>query len=150
MDRIYLKPKAVIYFFLVLGLAIIILTRNIPGIITGLVFSSLSLYNIFFIKDRIIVEIYQDYLIIMDNYDPLMCYKVSYDDIETYTQKAVNSTSVYVFHLRSGEVLEVPSANGRIYQRLRKMIPEKDQFTKWKNDLDQRNKARKAQKNKGQ
>jgi len=151
--KIYLKPKFAIYLFLIIGIMIIILTHNLLGILAGAFFCVLSFYNIFMVKDQVILKMYDDYIILYDAYDQTMCYKIFYDDIETYTAQAINSTSIYVLTLKSGDSLEIPTANTKVFKRLQKIIPERDKFTRWKNEVENRSKAHKkqkqAQKNKG-
>lgn len=151
--KIYLKPKFTIYLFLIIGIMIIVLTHNLPGILAGMFFCVLALYNIFMVKDRVILDMYQDYIVLYDAYDQTMCYKIFYDDIETYTAQAINSTSIYVLNLKSGDSLEIPTANTKVFKQFQKVIPEKDKFTRWKKEVENRSKAHKkqkrAQKNKG-
>ncbi|MEG0423542.1 MAG: hypothetical protein RSA96_01635 [Erysipelotrichaceae bacterium] len=80
VDKINSKPYAFIVVFLLMGTYMIITKYYFLGILIVAVF----LYNLFFIKNRVNTEFYDDYVVFYNENDKEECFILFYDEIREW------------------------------------------------------------------
>lgn len=139
-----LKPKKTALLFVVCAIALIIYAPGIKTIFFGIVISIVPVINLFFIKDRVLLEIYDGFFVVYDEKDQQSGRKVAWDEVVEYSfvNEGQNST---VFKIAAGnEFMAVPTTDAGVLADFRKRIPNQESMTKNKIERDARRKERKA------
>lgn len=120
------KPKLAIIICFGLGF-LFIATLNIAMVLLGAFVVGLSWFVNYSIKDRKVVDIYSDNLVIFDN-EQLLARKVVFEDIKEWTCKhGVSSADALMLVLEDGEeIYKNTFSVGKIYKKLNKLIPKKE------------------------
>ena len=139
-----LKLKNYLRYFIMIavGLAIMLFMHNIPGIILGVIFIGFPLANILLIKDRPIVELNDEVVIVRDVFSTSI-YRFRWEDVEAYgserNTRGVESTTVSL--VGNFDVM-IPSSSASLLSEFHKRIPEKEKMTLWKKQMEERKKKR--------
>ena len=128
--------------FIIIGTLLIIFMKNIAGLILGIIFIGFPLANIFLIKDRPIVEINDEIIVVRDVFSTAI-YLFKWEDVLSYgverNNRGVESTNIV---LEGNVPIMIPSAAASLQDQFRKRIPEKEQLTLWKQQMEARKKKR--------
>ena len=134
------KPQLLI----VLAFGIVLLfSRNTGLMILGGIFSAIPLFILFFIKDRKIIDIHENEVVVYDIRDSEQCYCIPFTDIDSYSMETYESRSIFVIHTVSGYQVQVHSGSSKIIKEFKAIMPDNEKFTKWKTEFDKRNSDRK-------
>lgn len=131
--RLTLRPTLVLSLMAVLG-TVLIITGFIQGTINwglvafGVYVLGMVIFPIITVKDRIICDLYDDFLIIYDKKENTKGFKVTFAEIKTWQYKTgVALGDSLIINLEDGESFALESFKARkVIAMLFKRIPDKE------------------------
>lgn len=131
--RLTLRPTLVLSIMVVLGSLLIIAGVTQGAINWGLIafgvyVLGIVIFPIITVKNRIVCDLYDDFLIIYDKKDNTKGFKVTFDEIKTWQYKTgVALGDSLIINLEDGESFALESFKARkVIAMLFKRIPEKE------------------------
>ena len=131
--RLTLRPTLILSFMVVLGSLLVIAGVTQGAINWGLVafgvyVLGMVIFPVITVKNRIVCDLYDDFLIIYDKKDNTKGFKVSFDEIKTWQYKTgVALGDSLIINLEDGESFALESFKARkVIAMLFKKIPEKE------------------------
>lgn len=131
--RLTLRPTLVLSIMVVLGSLLIIAGVTQGAINWGLIafgvyVLGIVIFPIITVKNRIVCDLYDDFLIIYDKKDNTKGFKVTFDEIRTWQYKTgVALGDSLIINLEDGESFALESFKARkVIAMLFKRIPEKE------------------------
>lgn len=122
-EKISLKPVARIILRGVIGIALCFL-RTRMTIIAGIFFLVIAVAGYFLIKDKPVMDIYDDAVVVYDEKDDTKACKIIYEDLNMWSVDSTNN-KVY-FTLQDDSVISVNNSRYlKAYDTLIKLIPDK-------------------------
>lgn len=145
-EQFTLKPNRTIYCYLVVIFGFMLFRPQPVVLIGGAFFLALPLINIFLIRNKPILDIYQNYFVVHDIKDSEIGYKIPWEAVEEYSFQAESyHAQVFVIRLKNGNSFAIPSSQYAIGRAFQKRIPEKERFKKNQLDREARQQKRKAE-----
>lgn len=132
--RLTLRPTLVLSFMAILG-ALLIITGFTQGssinwglIVFGAYVLGMVIFPVITVKNRVVCDLYDDFLIIYDKKDNTKGFKVSFEEIKTWQYKTgVALGDSLIINLEDGESFALESFKARkVIALLFKRIPEKE------------------------
>jgi len=131
--RLTLRPTLVLSLMAVLGIVLII-TGIIQGainwglVVFGVYVLGMVIFPVITVKNRIICDLYDDFLIIYDKKENTKGFKVSFDEIKTWQYKTgVALGDSLIINLEDGDSFALESFKARkVIAMLFKRIPDKE------------------------
>ncbi|KAF0224579.1 MAG: hypothetical protein FD133_1537 [Erysipelotrichaceae bacterium] len=131
--RLTLRPTLVLSIMVVLGSLLIIAGVTQGAINWGLIafgvyVLSMVIFPVITVKNRIVCDLYDDFLIIYDKKDNTKGFKVTFDEIKTWQYKTgVALGDSLIINLEDGDSFALESFKARkVIAMLFKRIPEKE------------------------
>ncbi|MBQ3383791.1 MAG: hypothetical protein IJG59_01105 [Erysipelotrichaceae bacterium] len=122
-ERISLKPVIRIILRGVIG-AVLCFLRTKLTIIAGIFFLVIAVAGYFMIKDKPVMDIYNDAVVVYDEMDPSKACKIMYEDLKMWSVDSTNNR-VY-FTLQDDSIVSVNNSRYlKVYDTLTKLIPDK-------------------------
>ena len=123
LDRITMRPIGQIVALTAIGAALIMLKTKV-AVIAGILFLALAAASLIIIKDRPVLDFYDDCIVVYNNTDSTKAIRISMDELKMWTVDASDNKAV--FTLTDGEVLTVHTARYlKVYAILTKLVGEK-------------------------
>lgn len=141
-----LQKKKTNFVFALVAIVAMLYFHTLPVFIFGGLVLALFIINTFFVKDRVILDMYKEYFIVPDASNANAGYKISYDEVLDYSYDSEQwGGMVFVIRLKDGTVFAIPSDNQSIITEFKKIIPNAEKYTKFKNDMAERRVKRKRE-----
>lgn len=132
--RLTLRPTFILSFMAVLGLVLIIaaVTQgagvNWGLIVFGVYVLGMVIFSVVMVKNRIVCDLYDDFLVVYDRKENTKGFKVTFEEIKTWQYKTgVALGDNLIINLEDGESFALESFKARkVINMLFKRIPEKE------------------------
>ena len=127
VKTIMYKNNTAVYLAIPIALGLILI-RHVLTIITGLVILAAVFFALTKVKDRRVVEMYDDCLVIYDEKDPELARKLLLEDIYEWTIRDSNqNASCAIFTMNYGERVSRNTFQlVKCYNTLRDLMPDKE------------------------
>ncbi|NTW96876.1 MAG: hypothetical protein HGB31_09695 [Erysipelotrichaceae bacterium] len=131
--RLTLRPTFILSIMAILGVTLILtgvwgFSFNWGVLLFGLYVLGMVVFSVIMVKDRIVCDLYEDYMIVYDKKDQTKGFKVTFDEIQTWQYKTgVALGDNLVITLDSGESFALESFKARkVINVLFRRIPDKE------------------------
>lgn len=146
IKKFTLQKKKTNFAFAIVAILAMITFHNLPVFIFGGLVLALFAINTFWVKDRVILDMYQEYFVVPDVSNQTIGYKIGYDEVLDYSYDNEQwGGMVFVIRLKDDTVFAIPSDNQSIIAEFKKIIPNAEKYTKFKNDMAERRAKRKKE-----
>lgn len=146
VKKFTLQKKKTNLIFAVAAVLAMVYFHTVPVFIFGGLVLALFAINTFWVKDRIILDMYKECFVVPDASNPMIGYKIGYDEVLDYSYDNEQwGGMVFVIRLKDDTVFAIPSDNQSIITEFKKIIPEAEKYTKFKKDMAERRAKRKKE-----
>jgi hypothetical protein len=123
LKKIYIKPYTAIYIILAAGILLAV-TRTSAWIL-GVLMIALSLFALFFVNDRVQMEIYDDYAVIYPDSKSDECTLFHWSEAAEWGIKHEASGDYLTVRLKDGSIIRSSINNSSaVYRALNKKMPK--------------------------
>jgi len=143
-----LKPKKTALVFIVFAIALVIYAPRIETIFFGVILSIVPIINLFVVKDRVLIELYDSYFVVYDEKDSQTGNKIAWDEVVEYSFVTQGQNSTVFKITLNNDFIAIPTSDNGVLADFRKKIPNMESITKSKIERDARRKERKAKRSK--
>lgn len=144
LKQFKLKPKKTALMFLIVAIGLIVFVRRIEAVFFGVVLSIVPILNLFVVKDRVLLEIYDSYFVVYDEDGSGKGQKVLWEEVVEYSfVNEGQNMNIFKISLKN-DFFAIPTSNSGLLSEFRKKIPNMESMTKNKLERDARRRERKA------
>ncbi len=127
-----LVPYAKSAFFIIVAILFAIGVKGLGGIALGLAIATPGLINIIAVKNKRLIELNDEIIVVYDLTDPEYIQRFTWDDIVTYGFEEGPHGTMFIIRLKDEYSAVVISGSGKLMDQFQKRIPDKEQLQLFK------------------